>query len=160
MRLCLVNSQDEVHRAVHHQDEKSNNQRDKNQLFIKAKRPGRPWKQSAVVNERILSLVMINPFITLTRINNTLKRQAYLRQDQKSRDDLSKVKTEGVSQDWKQLVSLKTGKVQAYMAASKTGSILFIEDVTGDKISRRNSPVRSAILSTQGLLNTSKLIRC
>ncbi len=52
------------------------------------------------------------------------------------------------------------GSVMAWacMAASGTGSLVFIDDVTADKSSRMNSEVFRAILSAHILPNASELI--
>ena len=70
---------------------------------------------------------------------------------------------EGTAQDPKHSTSsVKHGggsvMVWACMAASGTGSLLFIDDVTADKSSRMNSEVFGAILSAHIQPNASKLI--
>ena len=49
-------------------------------------------------------------------------------------------------------------KAWACMAASGTGSLVFIDDVTADKSSRMNSEVFQAILSAHIQPNASELI--
>ena len=46
----------------------------------------------------------------------------------------------------------------AYMAASGTGSLVFIDDVTADKSSRMNSGVYKALLSAQIQPNAAKRV--
>ena len=70
---------------------------------------------------------------------------------------------EGTAQDPKHTTSsVKHGggsvMVWACMAASGTGSLIFIDDVTADKSSRMNSEVFRAILSAHIQPNASKLI--
>ena len=59
----------------------------------------------------------------------------------------------------KATLSVKHGVMAwAYMVANRTGSLLFIDDVTADKRNRMNSEVYRAMLSRQTQPNAAKLI--
>ncbi len=187
------------------------------------KRPGRPRKKTMVDDRRILSLVKKTPFTTVGQIKNTLQEVGVCVQSQQSREDFTRVNTEGSPQDVNHWWASKTGirdrlefakrhlkkpsqfwnnilwtdetKINLYqsdgkrrvwrrkgtahdpkhttssvkhgggsvmawacMAASGTGSLVFIDDVTADKSSRMNSEVFRAILSAHIQPNASELI--
>ncbi len=185
------------------------------------KRPGRPRKTTVVDDRRILSLVKKTPFTTVGQIKNTLQEVGVCVSSQQSREDFTRVNTEGSPQDvnhwwaskqegqirvcqttskkpsqfWNNILWTDETKINLYqsdgkrrvwrrkgtahdpkhtissvkhgggsvmawacMAASGTGSLVFIDDVTADKSSRMNSEVFRAILSAHIQPNASELI--
>ncbi len=74
------------------------------------KRPGRPRKTTVVDDRRILSLVKKTPFTTVGQIKNTLQEVGVCVSSQQSREDFTRVNTEGSPQDVNHWWASKTGR--------------------------------------------------